>query len=166
MSGRFDEPTQGERDRAARVALGPAASRAKGEQLLAALRDAPRDAAALLRLISEGAELGCVDAKANTPLILACGKLGELHCVAARLVAAGAELDPVNTYGNSALFLACYERRAATAMLLVEAGAALNLVNCYGKSALDYASEKGLHDVAAAIRARGGRTAAELKARR
>jgi hypothetical protein len=51
-------------------------------------------------------------------------------------------------------------------MLLVEAGAALNQVNYVnGRSALDYADKNGLHDVAAAIRARGGRTAADVLAR-
>ena len=152
---------QGERDKAARAALGPEAARAKGEQLLAACgRD---DAAAALRLIAEGANPDFVDVGGMSPLIHASRKEA-LDGVAARLIAAGAKLDLVDKQGISALQWACYLEKAASALLLVEAGAALNQVAINGKSALDEADRKGLAAVAAAIRARGGRTGAELKA--
>ena len=61
---------------------------------------------------------------------------------------------------------ASFNGHAATALLLVRAGAALDLVGNHGKTALDEASDKGLADVADAIRARGGLTAAELAARK
>ncbi len=151
---------QGERDKAARAALGPEAARDKGKQLLAACgRD---DAAAALRLIAEGANPDFVDVGGMSPLIHASRKEA-LDGVAARLIAAGAKLDLVNGIGRSALIYACFFRRAATALLLVEAGAALNKVDSNGKSALDWAEERGLAAVSAAIRARGGRTGAELK---
>ena len=53
--------------------------------------------------------------------------------------------------------------RVATALLLIRAGAALNLIAKDGKSELDYADEKGLVVLSAAIRARGGRTGAEIR---
>jgi ankyrin repeat protein len=132
-----------------------------------------KDAAAALRLISEGADPDCVDEDGWSPLIFASCK-EELDGVAARLVTAGAKLDLVSKRGDSALIRACIMKRVATALLLVEAGAALNLVGKArwfvwfrrDKSALDRARERDLAVVAATIRARGGRTAAELKARK
>ncbi len=59
---------------------------------------------------------------------------------------------------------ACFKKRAATALLLIKAGAALNQVSNDGHSALDWADENGLAAVSAAIRERGGRTGAEIKA--
>jgi ankyrin repeat protein len=95
----------------------------------------------------------------------------ELNDVASRLVEAGAKLDLVDEHGISALMYACMWGRTATAQLLVAAGAALNQVNVNGvKSALDWADEGGFSNdkvaefapIAAAIRARGGKTRAEL----
>ena len=77
-----------------------------------------------------------------------------------------AKLDLVDKYGGSALNYACIFKRATTALQLVEVGAALNLVDSHGLSALDYADIKGLAAAAAAIRARGGLTGAELAAAR
>jgi ankyrin repeat protein len=162
--GRSLELTHGERDKAARAALGPAAARAKGEQLLQACFR--REGAAALRLISEGADPDCVDEEGSSPLMYTIRLEYGLDGVAARLIAAGVKLDLVDSWGYSALIHACYYKRAATALLLVEAGAAPHQVNNDGKSALDYAGESGLEAVAAAIRARGGRTGAELKALR
>jgi ankyrin repeat protein len=136
-------------------------ARKKGERLLAACTR--KDAAAALRFISEGAELDCVDVDGWSPLVIA-SCYEELDGVAARLIGAGAKLDRVDTFGNSALILACGDKRAATALLLIEAGAALNPVNRDGKSVLDYTDQDGLEAVAAAIRARGGLTGAELAA--
>jgi ankyrin repeat protein len=154
----FARLPQGERDKAMRAALGPAAARTKGKQLLAACAD--RDAAAALQLISEGADPDCVDGDGTSPLMFA-SIYEALDGVAARLVAAGAKLDLVDKGGNSALVWACCNKHAAAALLIVEAGASLNQVDRGGKSALDWASEEGLAAVAAAIRARGGRTAVE-----
>ena len=150
-----------ERLATARAAKELAAVRKKGVLLLEAC--AREDAAAALLLISEGAGLDCVDGDGTSTLMLA-SLTEKLDVVAARLIAAGAKLDLGNRSRDSALILACYHERAATALLLVEAGAALNQVDSEGKSALDYADEKGLAAVVAAIRARGGRTGAELKA--
>jgi ankyrin repeat protein len=157
--------------KAARAALGPAAARAKGEQLLAACTactvedsEDSEDSDAALRLISEGADPDCVDENGNSPLIVASCK-ETLDGVAARLIAAGAKLNRVNNDGNSALILACASKRYTTAELLVKAGAALNHVNSGGKSALDWAKkDMCLFGTAESIRARGGRTGAELKA--
>jgi ankyrin repeat protein len=167
---------QGERDKAARAALGLAEARTKGEQLLDAVHGAwlkaPGEAAGeaakpfaadALRLISEGADPDCINGNGWSALIFA-SHYEQLDDVAARLIAAGANLDLVNKTGDSALIWACYYKRVTTALLLVEAGAALNHVDGSCKSALDWARENGLATVAAAIRARGGRTGAELKA--
>ena len=136
-----------------------------------------------LRLIGEGADLDRVDTSGRSPLIQAsmCLELPaagarlmceELNAVASRLVAAGAKLDLVDENGMSALIYACMWGRTATAQLLVAAGAALNQVALNGgNSALDWADEGGFnHDkvaefapIAAAIRARGGKTRAELR---
>jgi hypothetical protein len=133
---------QGARDKAARAALGPAEARAKGEQLLEAAFQAwliARGEAAkpfiadALRLISEGADLDCVDGAGRSSLMYA-SFFEALDGVSARLIAAGAKLDHVNKDGDSALILACFNKRAATALLLVEAGAALNQDDTYGKA--------------------------------
>jgi ankyrin repeat protein len=89
-----------------------------------------------------------------------------LEGVAARLIAAGAKFDLVDFQAKSALRWSCVYHHASAALLLAEAGAALNLVDINGKSALDEADEKGLAAVSTAIRARGGRTGAELRAGR
>ena len=60
--------------------------------------------------------------------------------------------------------IASSKTRSATALLLVEAGAKLNRIDEDGKSALDHADENGLAAVSTAIRARGGRPAAEIEA--
>ena len=116
------------------------------------------------QLIAEGAEPDCVDDRGYSPLIHAASFYEELDGVTARLIAAGAELDVVNEDGNSALIAACSEKNADNALLLIMAGAALNLLDRDGKSALDWANEKGLAATADSIRARGGRTGAEIKA--
>jgi hypothetical protein len=122
---------QGERDKAARAALAPAEARAKGIKLLDIASDrlwlmlSCEVATTALRLISEGADLNCVDSDGNSSLGAA-SRDEELDGVAARLIAAGAKLDRVNKDGDSALILACGNKRAATALLLVEAGATLN----------------------------------------
>jgi ankyrin repeat protein len=77
-----------------------------------------------------------------------------------------AQLDVVDKGGCSALMQACAHKRATTALVLVDRGAALNFVDGDGKSALDWACEKCSGAVPAAIRARGGRTAAEIRADR
>ena len=146
---------RGKRDKAARAALGPAASRVKGEQLLLSCWRA--DAAAALQLIGEGADPDCVGGDGVTPLLFA-SKRGELDGVAARLVLAGAKLDLVDKDGKTALIWACIDKRPETALMLVEAGAALNQVVAEdGMTALAYASAKGLAVVADAIRKHGGR---------
>ena len=156
----------GEQAKAARAALGPAAARAKCEQLLGACKR--RDAPAALQLIGEGADLDCINVIGTPPLLIA-SAIEHFGGVVTRLLAAGADLDFVTSAGNSALILACYFKNAPTAMLLIEAGALLNQVNnaginSAGVSALDAANANGLAfaAVAAAITARGGRAAAEL----
>ena len=99
--------------------------------------------------------LDCVDGAGRSALLWA-SFYGALDGVAARLIAAGAKLDLVDKDGDTALILACSDVRIATALLLVEAGAELDNVDESGKRALDWADEKGLRAVSAAIRARGG----------
>ena len=158
--------------KAARASLGAATSRALGEQLLVTCKEAlaadssgdkAARAAAALRLVAEGAHPDCAEEDGGmTTLMFASADEG-LDGVAASLVAAGAALDLVDSDGLSALHFACDFKRAATALLLARAGAALNLVGD-GKSALDYAREKGLDDVVGALRALGGKSAAEIAA--
>ena len=141
---------------------------AKGKELLAACRPGVlwgKDAALALKLISEGADLNCVDESGRSPLIWA-SMHEKLDEVAARLIASGAKLDVVDKDGRSALTQACTHKRVTTALVLVDRGAALNFVDSDGKSALDWACEKCSGAVPAAIRARGGRTAAEIRADR
>jgi ankyrin repeat protein len=149
----------GEQAKAARAAIGPAAARAKCEQVIDAIEHS--DAPAALQLISEGAGLNCVNKMASSPLLIA-SVPEDFDGVVAHLIAAGANLDFVDPRGLSALLLACHFKNARTALLLVEAGAELNLINSFGSSALDYADEMGLAAVSAAIRVRGGRTGAKL----
>ena len=146
----------------ARVKLSKVAAREKGGQLIEACRD--KNATAALRLIDEGADVDCIHVETGyTPLMLAVSA-AELKEVAERLIATGANLDFVEKGGWSALMFACASSRAGTAMLLIEAGAQLNLASPLDLSALVVAVNSDLPSVAAAIRARGGRTGAELKA--
>jgi ankyrin repeat protein len=102
--------------------------------------------------------------RGHTLLMDASMREGGYSAVVARLIEAGAALDLVNKDGSSALMLACAFGNAASALLLVEAGASLNRVGgVQGRSALDWAAKNGLADVAAAIRARGGRTGDEVR---
>ena len=157
--------TQGERDRAARAAIGPDAAREKGEQLLKACQSESMDAAAMLQLIGEGADPDCLDSCDRSVLMLVSCEESPFDAVVARLIAAGAKLDFVDISGYSALTYASSWSRASTALLLVEAGAALNfLTTGNGITALNFADKEGLAAVSIAIRARGGRTGAELKA--
>ena len=151
----------GARDKAARAALAPEAARVLGEQLLEACE--VKDAALALRLIGEGADVDFVNEGGVSPLIAAT-RYEALDAVASRLIASGARLDAADVNDNSAITSACFHKRAATALLLVEAGASLDRVTDWGKSALDYAEKRGLAAVSAALRARGARTGAELKA--
>jgi len=141
--------------------LSAAAARAKGELLREACRD--KDVVGALRLISEGADLDCVDAATGWAPLTFCCIFEELDEVAAGLIAAGARLDLVSKDGWSALYFACSFKRAAMALRLLEAGAAVNVVTLGGNTALDIADAKGLAAVAEALRARGGLTGAELK---
>ena len=168
------EREAGARAKAARAKLTKTVAAMLGEHLLATCRragpfasmaEAQEAAVASLRIIDEGADLDCTDAVPGfTPLMWASTR-EELDAFASRLVAAGAKLDLVGVHGVSALMTACMYKRAATAMLLIEAGAELNLVDSGGNTALDFAVREGLTSVAAAIRARGGATRAELASR-
>ncbi len=168
--GRSAADLQGERDKAARAVCAahealnwqPAGACSKGEELLEACGS--KDAAEALLLIGEGADPDCVDDRGWSPLIFASYE-EELDGVAARLIAAGAKLDLVNNDGDTALISACLFGRVALALLLVKAGAALDIVSGDdGHTALHWADKHGLTAVSAAIRARGGRTGAELAA--
>jgi WD40 repeat protein/serine/threonine protein kinase len=98
------------------------------------------------------------------------------HTAIVQLLADKAKLDLVNNDGESALIMSCFRAYAEIAQLLAARmdTAALNILDKYGKTALDYAIESGrrkdkvaeLAPAAAAIRARGGLTAAELAARK
>ena len=159
--------------RTARTAIGKSAARKKGGELLALLERATESnknkkalVAPALRLIAEGADPDFASEDTDlTPLMWASSQ-AELDSVAARLVAVGARLDLVDREGDSSLIFACITKRVATAMLLIESGAELNLVDAEGETALDVAIMRGLTSVAAALRARGGCTAAELASRR
>jgi len=134
-----------------------------GEQLLLACRD--RRAADALRLIDAGAALDAADARGDSAIVLA-SAYEELDAVAARLIARGADVNRPGAGRGTALLLACSHRRGATALLLVAAGAELDRVGAGagdGRTALDWAVVKGLGEVVDAIRARGGRTGAELR---
>jgi hypothetical protein len=186
----------GERAKAARAALGPAAARAKGEQLLHACGSNSLEQA--LRLISEGADPNCIDKDKWTALHFACGA-DKTGAAVGPLIAAGAALDAVKDDGKSALIYAasngredavkllvaagaainletknretaliwaCYHGKGAAAQVLVDNGAALDVIDNGGNLACDYAERHGLAAVVAAIRARGGHTSAELKKNR
>ena len=89
----------------------------------------------------------------------------DLSAVARSLLEAGADPDIVSANGNSALIVACLHGCRGTALLLAGASASLNQLNAGGETALDVcAGKEELAEVAAAIRAKGGSTAAELKA--
>ncbi len=130
--------------------------------------------AAVAQLLADkGASLDIIDVRGRSALMEASLKG---HVSVAQLLAdRGAKLDLVDSYGRSALSSACYRGHAAVAQLLAARmdAAALNLVDSGGYTALDY-TEKGrwrkdkaaeLAPAVAAIRARGGLTAAELKVR-
>ena len=161
-------------DRAARAKLSKTAAAEAGEQLLEACLRAARvgateedkaeGAAAALQALGAGADVNFADtATGLTPLMLAC--CCESDGVVLRLIAAGAKLDPVDKSGWPALTFACFRARAAAATLLVEAGSPLNHVGSDCRTALDLARLEGLASVAAAIRARGGLTGAEVASR-
>ena len=72
----------------------------------------------------------------------------------------------VDKAGGSALVYACKEGRAQTALALLAKGAQLDHILAGGATALDFCAGKAsMLDVAVAIRSRGGRLAAEVKAR-
>jgi hypothetical protein len=171
--------------KAARAALSAAEALVKGESLLQACLT--KTVAGALRLIGEGANVDfaandqCIDyhsVPGFTPLILA--SMHGLEVVAARLVEAGAKLDLVNERGISALTYAYMYGHASVAQFLAERmdAAALNLVDRDSMTSLDWAlklvdrdsKEGGFNKdkfvpFVAAIRARGGMMAAEIKAR-
>ena len=132
----------------------------------AVAEDRAKAAAEALRLIERGADPSATDANGDSALIAA-STVEALDEVAARLIAAGAALDAVGRRGATAtaLYWACAFRREATACALVQAGADVNVVARHdGKTALEHAVQNKLAAAEAAIRARGGRTAAELGA--
>ena len=95
--------------------------------------------------------------------LMYCAFNPKFEAAAAALVERGAKLNVLSkSGGTSALVFACERGHAATALLLVQKGAKLDFRNVGGKTALDYADEKGLADVAAAIRKKGGKTGAEV----
>ena len=116
--------------------------------------------------IIRGADLDTVDTATGATLLMLASRFEEFDGVAAYVIAAGAKLDVVDNFGWSALIQACCNKRASTALLLLEAGAAPNLANKVGDTALDFSNKFALPLITAALRARGGRTGAELKAAR
>ena len=125
------------------------------------------------RLVKAGASLDYVDIDGQSALMHASS---EGHTAVVQMLAdSGAQLDLFDRRGHSALIGAAYSGCSATAQLLAAQmdAAALNLIDKDGKTALDHANEGGknndklaeLAPAAAAIRARGGLTAAERKAR-
>jgi ankyrin repeat protein len=129
---------------------------------------------AVVQLLADrGAALDLVDKEGLSALMWA--SLQGHAAVAQLLADRGAKLDLVDEDGCSALIVACSGGHAAAAQLLAARmdAAALNLVDSTRKTALDHANEGGegkdkvaeLEPAAAAIRARGGLTGAEIAAR-
>jgi ankyrin repeat protein len=129
---------------------------------------------AVVQLLADrGAALDLVDKEGLSALMWA--SLQGHAAVTQLLADRGAKLDLVDEDGCSALIVACSGGHAAAAQLLAARldAAALNLVDSTGKTAFDHANEGGedkdkaaeLEPAAAAIRARGGLTGAEIAAR-
>jgi ankyrin repeat protein len=151
-----------------------------GRQLLAACEDRWLEEGEVLRLVNEGADVDLAGKGGRTPLMNAARNsscsTSRSKAAIERLIGVGTKLDLVDEGGRSALIWACFNCHTAAAQLLTAhmTAAALNLVDNIGKTALDWADEGGLSKekvaelapVAAAIRARGGLTAAELNARK
>ena len=123
-------------------------------------------------LINKGAKLDQVSANGSSALH--CASSNGHVAVAQLLADKGAKLDLIDKSGKSALTAASYNGFATVALLLAARmdAAALNLVDNKEKTALDYASEGGMRrdkvaefvPAAAVISARGGLTAATLRA--
>ena len=158
-------------------------AREKGKQLLEACEQ--KRAADALRLIDEGADINIADRHfGRTPLMFA-SRHDELGAVVTRLIGAGAKVDACDGKGMSALTWACYTLQGlggpwpptspASAMLLLEAGASVNgaffapedgqsVPDTYQILDFGFPSGPRWQEVVAAIRARGGRSSAELGA--
>jgi ankyrin repeat protein len=106
----------------------------------AAARD---DAAAIRRLVAEGADPNALDSQGGTALMLACR---EGHAIAAEaLLAAGARADLVDhrTTGWTALMHAVHKREHETARVLLDHGAAVDARTRGGVTALIMAAAYG-----------------------
>ena len=161
----------GEVIKATRTALGELKSRKLGKQLARACRDLrPNDA---IQLIKEGADVDY--GYERRPLHSASYFVG-MEAVAALLIEAGANVNAVDSSGETPLFNAAYSGHLATAKLLLMHmdRTSINVVQ-KGQTALDVALKDDEFDddgdrrdpelfaqIAAAIRSRGGLTAAEL----
>ena len=125
------------------------------------------------RLVEAGAALDLVDEYGQSALLRA-SAVGHA-AVVQLLLQKGAQVDIVDKSGGTALTYACFYGQPDAAQLLAARmdAAALNLVDSTRKTALDHANEGGegkdkvaeLEPAAAAIRARGGLTGAEIAAR-
>ena len=167
----------GRADDALRLIINGADKNFVGEQSRTPLIWASRKGleAVAAQLVGAGAKLDLVDKSGFSALIWA--SFNGHAVIAQLLVDNGAKPDLVDKDGWSALICASFNGHAAIAQLLAARlnAAALNLVDARGKTALDYANEggggkdkvAGLAPAAAAIRHRGGFTAAwlELKPR-
>ena len=127
------------------------------------------DVPLLRTLLALGAPTAAVDAVGFGALHFAA--LGGHTRAAEVLLDAGARTDLVdNKRGRSALALACECGSEGAALMLVAAssgGAELSRADALsGRTPLDSALARGFGRAAEAIRARGGRTSDELKARR
>jgi hypothetical protein len=162
----------GEVCKATRAAIGELKSRKMGKKLARACWERrPNDA---IRLIKEGADVEG-DGDERKPLHSACYFIG-MEAVAALLIEAGANVNAIDSSGQTPLFAAAYSGHLETTKLLLMHmdKTSLNVVHC-DQTALDFALKDDEFDddgdrrdhelfsqVAAAIRLRGGLTAAEL----
>ena len=124
------------------------------------------------RLIAEGALPNAVN-WAGFSALMETGWSGRA-ATARLLVQAGADLNLAghdrrrggDHVGRTALMNACMHNKHEIALMLIEAGARMDLVCINQKSALDYATDRGLAEVVAALRARGAPTGATVLGRR
>jgi ankyrin repeat protein len=124
---------------------------------------AKRAADALKILDDSTTDVNITDEFGFTPLHWACFHGDKFDAVADKLIKAGAKVNVKSKNGTTALIFACLLGRKETALKLVDkASKSIDAISTGGLTALDYAEEKGLEQVAAEIRLKGGKKYIEI----